>query len=110
MGGLAGYLILHLGFPSYPWGWYVYLAGLVLDLWTTLWALERGAVEGNPIMALMFRLGPWGPVAFSLLLVVVGGSAAQIGLSGSATIMGFVHLVGGLHNLKLMLVDARLIG
>jgi len=96
----AGLLAVRLGFPVNPWGLHVYAAGLVLDLWTTLYALEIGHREANPVVRPFLRLGPWGlPLASLLVLILTGARTSPF---EAAFILGSVHLVAGLHNLRLL--------
>lgn len=100
LAAVAGFLGVRLGFPVNPWGLHVYAAGLVLDLWTTLHALEIGHREANPVARLFLRLGPWGlPLASLLVLTIMGASTSPF---EAAFILGSVHLVAGLHNLRLL--------
>lgn len=98
IGALLGVLGVHLGFPVYPWGLYVYAGGLVLDLWTTLEALDLGGREENPLARVFLRLGIWGLPFMSLLILVLTG--ATWGFFQAAFVLGMVHLVAGSNNLR----------
>lgn len=104
LGALLGLLGVSLGFPVYPWGLYVYALGLVLDLWTTFEALGRGGWESNPLARVFLRLGLWGLPLFSMLLLVFAASTGQVALFPAAFVLGMVHLVAGVHNLRLLAV------
>ena len=104
---VGGVLLPQLGFPLNPWAWYVYLLGLVSDMWTTLKALEMGGVEGNPVVRGVFRLGPWGhPLLSMLVTLFMGGLLQQLpphgGLPQAALATGTVHLVAAYHNLVIL--------
>lgn len=98
IGALLGVLGVHLGFPVYPWGLYVYAGGLVLDLWTTLEALDLGGREENPLARVFLKLGIWGLPFMSLLILVLTG--ATWGFFQAAFVLGMVHLVAGSNNLR----------
>lgn len=82
--------------------WILFILSQIADVWSTAYALDRGAVESNPVIRwLMKRLGKgWAPIKIA---IACGGAWIIWKNAGDAgvAVLAAVFFLISLHNYRL---------